>query len=62
MFLPELVLEGGDFTVHGVCGLCGVLQLPLQFPSVGIGSLSLFLCLLQLTLQLLHAGVQLVDL
>ncbi|TNN57869.1 hypothetical protein EYF80_031951 [Liparis tanakae] len=53
---------GGDLAVHDVGRLRGVLQLPLQLPAVGVGPLSLFLSLLQLTLQLLHAGVQLVHL
>lgn len=62
LFSPELALEAVDFTVHGIGRLCGVLQLPLKFSSVGVGSLSLLLSLLQLTLELLHARVQLVDL
>lgn len=62
LFSPELALEAVDFTVHGISRLCGILQLPLKFSSAGIGSLSLLLSLLQLTLELLHARVQLVDL
>ena len=59
---PELVLENVDFAVHGVGRLGGVLQLTLQFPAVGVGPLRLLLRLLQLTLQLLHARVQLLSL
>jgi len=62
LFFPESVLYGGDLTVQCICGLGGVLELPLQFPSVGVGSLSFLLSLLELALQLLHARVQLVDL
>lgn len=62
VFLPQLALEGGHLAVHGVCRLRGVLQLPLEFPSVGVGPLGLLLSLLQLALQLLHARVQLVRL
>lgn len=62
LYSPELALEAVDLTVHGISRLCGVLQLPLKFSSAGVGSLSLLLSLLQLTLELLHARVQLVDL
>lgn len=59
---PELVLQGGDLSVHGLGGLRGVVQLALQLSLGGLGSLSFVLGLLQLTLQLLHSHVQLVTL
>lgn len=46
MCVPELALEGVDFTVHGISGLGGILQLPLELPAVGVGSLCLLLSLL----------------
>lgn len=59
---PELVLEGADLTVHGVGRLRGILQLTLQLPTGGVGSLGLLLGLFQLALELLQAGGCLVSL
>lgn len=54
---PEAVLKRVDLPTQSLTGFGGVVQLPLQFPAGGIGPGGLLLSLLQLPLQLLHAGV-----
>jgi hypothetical protein len=55
--LPELALECVHLAAHGLIALGGLIQLPLQLPTVGIDALGLFLCLLQLPLELLDLGI-----
>lgn len=41
--LPEFALEGADFAAQSVCGLRGLVQLPLQLPAGGRGPLGFLL-------------------
>lgn len=59
LVLPEFALERVDLAVHAVNGLGGFIQLPLQLPAGSCSSLRLLLWLLQLPLQLFHAGIRL---
>lgn len=60
--VPQLALQNVDFSVHAVLRLVGILQLPLQLPTVGVGPGHLLLRLLQLTFQLTCSAVQFVRL
>ena len=59
---PELAPEAGDLPGHGVGRLADVVQVSLQLPAVGVGAGHFLLRLLQLTLQLTHASVELIGL
>lgn len=59
---PELALERCHLAAHGLIALCGLIQLPLQLPAVGVDALGLFLCLLQLPLELLDPRVSFLSL
>lgn len=60
--LPQTVFQSVNLSAQALAGLCGVIQLPLQLPAGGVGPGGLLLRLLQLPLQLLHAGVSLLQL
>lgn len=55
--LPKAALQGAELSAQGLAGLGGLVQLPLKLPAGGVGPGGLLLRLLQLPLQLLHAGV-----
>lgn len=59
---PELALERRHLAAHGLVALCGLIQLPLQLPAVGVDALGLFLRLLQLPLELLDPRVSFLSL
>ena len=59
---PEPVPQRVQLPVHGLGGLCDILQLVLQPPADRLGPGSLLLGLLQLPLQLLHSKVALLQL
>lgn len=60
--LPKPVPQRVQLPVHGLGGLCDILQLVLQPPADCLGPGRLLLSLLQLPLQLLHSKVPLLQL
>lgn len=60
--IPEPVPQRGHLTVHGLSRLCDILQLTLQPPAPCLSPGCLLLSLLQLSLQLLHSKVPLLQL
>lgn len=57
---PELAPQTADFPVHGIRGLVGFVQLPLQLPGFGVGPRQILLRFLQLPFQLIDFAVGLV--